>query len=127
MLSGKICDDDCLPGYFQNDTNTCDTCKSNCSKCVNYNYNCTECFSGYKLFPPNTSCLDSCPTVPTPYYFDAALNACHECHTSCKLCEVEATNCSECQNNYFNLDYSCLSTCPYPLIDDKVRWKCQDC
>ena len=41
MLSGKICDDDCLPGFYQNDTNTCDSCQTNCSKCVNQNSNCT--------------------------------------------------------------------------------------
>lgn len=94
MLSGNVCDDDCLPGFFQNGTNTCDSCQTNCSNCVNITSNCTVCFTGFVLFPPNTSCLGACPTLPTPYYFDPTLNACNACHPNCKLCSDEYVNCS---------------------------------
>lgn len=41
LLSGKKCASACLPGYFQNDTNTCDSCKANCTQCPGNKNICT--------------------------------------------------------------------------------------
>jgi hypothetical protein len=61
LLSNRTCSSVCLPGFYKNATNMCDSCQANCSTCVAGKTICDGCYSGYVLFPPQTKCLDSCP------------------------------------------------------------------
>jgi hypothetical protein len=55
------------------------------------------------------------------------LNACNSCDTSCKICTGYPSPCSVCHPNYFHLGDECPNNCPYPLVEDKNNWICQDC
>ena len=76
MLSGNTCDTTCLTGWFISGSNMCSPCQANCSACEGVSTNCTVCYPSFVLFPPNTSCVSSCPSK---YYFNSTTGTSGQC------------------------------------------------
>ncbi|EAR89451.2 EGF-like domain protein (macronuclear) [Tetrahymena thermophila SB210] len=132
MISGQnfgICQSTCNTGYFQNQqTNTCDSCSSNCNQCFN-SQQCTSCQSGFTLLIASSSqsqCVQQGTSVDG-YYFDKTSQQYLKCSNSCLTCKDSSQFCTSCQPSLL-LDIQgglCLSKCPINKL--QTGQQCQSC
>ena len=143
----SVCPDGTYPN---NDTLTCDPCyqstsitdtSQSCKTCSGpLDTNCLTCYAGSYLYPPQMSCLTSCPK--TSWYPRTDTNECDKCYTapnlkpltpqSCLTCSGSAsTNCNSCSPNTFLWpgNNSCVVQCPYnsSYYGDIHNWTCVSC
>ena len=143
----SVCPDGTYPN---NDTLTCDPCyqstsitdtSQSCKTCSGpLDTNCLTCYAGSYLYPPQMSCLTSCPK--TSWYPRTDTNECDKCYTapnlkpltpqSCLTCSGSAaTNCNSCSPNTFLWpgNNTCMTACPNNLTyySDIYSWTCVSC
>ena len=113
------CYDSCPLGSFLQANNTCESCKSGCSKCDG-KYDCKKCYLPLNLYQDN--CLTSCPdnTISKD-------GLCISCtNNSCKKCSITNLDiCTECPIGKFLYNNNCISTCPSDTYS--VNQVCIDC
>ncbi|KAL4470078.1 hypothetical protein ABPG72_008737 [Tetrahymena utriculariae] len=114
----------CLPGYYDDGTNTCQTCDPKCKTCSS-STNCTSC-SDFQNRQLNTS-TNNCDCKQG--YVDVA-GSCVQCHFSCQTCNgILAANCLTCDINKGRTKNNTSGTCDCVdgTYDDNMNQLCVSC
>ena len=142
----------CLPcsiGTYQNLTGqgSCLGCEVGTYQNLTGQTQCVQCPANtYTLLTNSTSCEGSCFTYlllfiakiqaqcnncPKGYYYYNSSILCTPCHSWCSVCNVTATNCTECKNltgisSFYNApdEYSCICNSGYYVNEDN---ECTEC
>jgi proprotein convertase subtilisin/kexin type 5 len=144
-FSMSLCVEKC-PSFFypffdsRINQNYCLKCGENCEKCFDSN-SCVTCGSGWFLY--TNKCLEACPknhvyielerrcsNCPIGQleaFFDKKFLGCKECSSICKNCYGNTNNCSSCFDDYFYLNGSCVSNCPFGTVNDLRSGTCSPC
>jgi len=98
----------CLPSYFLNPDNTCQS----------------SCPADFYKFRNNSTCLEDCPDHSFPWE-----SFCENCNTSCKNCEYfYANSCLSCwEPEFLNPDQTCKITCPAEFFPSYESRRCEEC
>ena len=106
----------CLVGfYFNQSTNTCDKCSSNCIACTSLN----DCICPENSHAENQTCVCN-----SHFWRDSNLN-CSICHSYCLDCSNSTFyRCLSCSN--YLLGSVCVNQCPYGYVEDSVKKICDD-
>ncbi|KAL4435522.1 hypothetical protein ABPG74_020298 [Tetrahymena malaccensis] len=122
------CLSQCQEGYFPDQSNICQTCKSYNSDCVQCDKkSCIACSVSSNLFLYNNQCVGTCPDFYYPSQHD--IKICNKCNddTKCKQCNLQdPSKCLSCLNSYL-LNETCVTSCPYgtfPNIQDNTCTYC---
>ena len=93
------------------------------------NQNCVDCIDGYHFKYGTKNCYDD-SILDQGYYLSSKDSTYHECSKQCKTCKENSTNnnpnCLSCFSNtfLFNLNNSCIESCPSDYEKDKEGNKC---
>ena len=102
----------CGAGYFINGTDgTCGRCSPNCKGCIGSAENCSLCDDG--KFLNRTGKTSNCVVHCRKGQFGhPETKECNNCSSPCSDCFGKENNCTECPNNTYLLDSSCVPNCP---------------
>lgn len=106
--------------YGSNYDALCYACETPCEECYSL-YLCKTCLTGILY---NKVCVDDCPEGSL---LNETTNSCDVCTDNCLTCSVETSNCTDCPNGFYYLDYECLVTCPSGYYEDYYSKNCELC
>lgn len=71
------------------------------------------------------SCIGTCPTeITVP---DTSARICEPCTSPCSKCNNYVTNCTKCISGHYLYQFTCVTTCPNPLLPDVSTGECSPC
>ncbi|EAR91543.2 REJ domain protein (macronuclear) [Tetrahymena thermophila SB210] len=117
----------CYSGYYYNQpTNECLQCNSQCANCDGPNSNnCLSCNSGLYYQQTTKECVKSCNKNQFP---DLVLQQCQLCDSTCATCDgKDSNNCLSCYPNIFLYNKTCVSICPNGLQSNITTFTCDSC
>lgn len=119
-LHDNKCTEDCPPGHFHKDDDTCNDCSDHCLSCEDEK-ECEVCDEGFYL--KDGSCTNNCGVG---YFADKIAGTCVPCDvTFCEICTTDS--CTKCNDGFYLHDDSCVFECPEGYYKNALTGECSQC